>query len=162
GMDLSLRTITSKAGVNLAAVNYHFQSKETLIDAMIERRIGPINNKRFELLDALEREFPEGPLPLERILRAFLAPVLQMKEHDDIRIVFGRVYALPDEVVGKVLARHLRPVLERFDRALARVLPPLAPSERIACVIFTAGAMVHLMAWSRMIGTVTNGLVDIS
>src|SRR5947208_6015283 len=89
GMELSLRTITSKAGVNLAAVNYHFQSKETLIDAMIERRIGPINRNRLEMLDALEREFPDGPLPLEGILRAFLAPLIQLEGCDHIRILFG-------------------------------------------------------------------------
>ena len=35
GLEVSLRTITAEAGVNLAAINYHFQSKDTLIDAVI-------------------------------------------------------------------------------------------------------------------------------
>ena len=39
----SLRDITAEAQVNLAAVNYHFQSKDSLIDAVIARRIEPVN-----------------------------------------------------------------------------------------------------------------------
>src|SRR6202050_3273896 len=67
----SLRDITAEAQVNLAAVNYHFQSKESLIDAVIARRIEPVNRRRFEMLDAA------GTNPtLEQILEAFVAPVL--------------------------------------------------------------------------------------
>ena len=54
----SLRDITAEAQVNLAAVNYHFQSKESLMDALIERRIEPINSKRFQMLDAAGRRPP--------------------------------------------------------------------------------------------------------
>ena len=76
GLDVPLRAITAEAGVNLAAVNYHFQSKDALIDAMVARRIGPINRRRLEMLDEIESANPSGPLPLEAVLEAFLAPVL--------------------------------------------------------------------------------------
>ena len=47
GFDVSLRAITSAAGVNLAAVNYHFQSKDALIDAIADsvehlRKLSPV------------------------------------------------------------------------------------------------------------------------
>src|SRR5689334_24496828 len=70
----SLRDITAEAQVNLAAVNYHFQSKESLIDAIIERRILPINQRRFEMLDAVGH--PPG---VEQIVEAFLAPMLMLE-----------------------------------------------------------------------------------
>ncbi|MCC6391972.1 MAG: helix-turn-helix transcriptional regulator, partial [Bryobacterales bacterium] len=50
----SLRMITAQASVNLAAVNYHFQSKEALLDATIARRAIPINRRRLELLASYE------------------------------------------------------------------------------------------------------------
>src|SRR5215813_4840679 len=69
----SLREITSEADVNLAAVNYHFHSKDSLIDAVIARRIEPVNQIRLEMLEAA------GPDPtLDQILTAFLTPVLNL------------------------------------------------------------------------------------
>src|SRR5215472_3578898 len=74
----SLRAITAQAGVNLAAVNYHFQSKEALLHAVIARRVEPMNQKRLALLDASEAEAGPGPLPLEKVLDAFLRPVFEV------------------------------------------------------------------------------------
>src|SRR5713226_3885874 len=73
GFDVtSLRDITAEAEVNLAAVNYHFQSKDSLIDAVIRRRIVPVNRRRLEMLDAA------GPEPtVEQIVEAFLAPIIE-------------------------------------------------------------------------------------
>src|ERR1700693_5176052 len=65
----SLRDITAEAQVNLAAVNYHFQSKDSLIDAVIGRRLEPVNQRRIQMLDAAGR----SPT-LEQILEAFMAP----------------------------------------------------------------------------------------
>ena len=97
GVDVSLRAITTAAEVNLAAVNYHFQSKDALLGAVVARRIGPINEQRLQMLDALERDFPNGRLPLEGVLRAFLAPVIQLDAGEHVRILFGRLYSMPDE-----------------------------------------------------------------
>ena len=49
---VSLRTIIADAKVNLAAIHYHYRSKEALFDAVILRRLEPINRERLELLDA--------------------------------------------------------------------------------------------------------------
>src|ERR1700724_3073889 len=67
----SLRDITAEAQVNLAAVNYHFQSKDSLIDAIIERRILPINQRRLEMLDAAGH-----PPSVEQVVESFLSPRL--------------------------------------------------------------------------------------
>src|SRR5579863_6043083 len=67
----SLRDITTEADVNLAAVNYHFQSKESLIEATIMRGAGPINQQRLAMLETA------GPkATIEQILEAFVGPVL--------------------------------------------------------------------------------------
>ena len=56
GLDrVSIRNITDKAKVNLAAINYHFGCKEDLIAAVFERRVVPVNNARLAALDVAER-----------------------------------------------------------------------------------------------------------
>jgi AcrR family transcriptional regulator len=157
GLDVSLRAITAKAGVNLAAVNYHFKSKDALIDALIARRIEPVNRARLEMLDALEREFPSEPWPIERVVEAFIAPVLQMDAGEHIRILFGRLYSLPDEFLRRVFSRHLQAIADRFIDAFGRAIPDLPEADRMSCMLFTIGAMVHVMTWSRMIILLSRG-----
>ena len=63
----SLRNIISEAEVNLAAVHYHFGSKEALIKAVLERRIIPLNLERLRLLDLAEADGADATDFLERI-----------------------------------------------------------------------------------------------
>ena len=100
----SLRDITAEAGVNLAAVNYHFHSKDSLIDATIERRIEPVNRKRLELLEAL------GPGPtLEGILAARLR-VMQAGERDLLEKAAAS--GKPAEIVEKMVTGSTRKYYE--------------------------------------------------
>src|SRR5438094_9886838 len=71
----SLPNIIADANVNLAAIHYHFHSKEALVDAVIIRRLEPINRERLRMLDDCERD---GPPKLEAVLEAFLAPVIRL------------------------------------------------------------------------------------
>src|SRR5215469_6172712 len=92
----SLRDITAEAQVNLAAVNYHFQSKDSLIDAVIARRIEPVNRRRLEMLGEA------GPDPtIEQILTAFLAPVFEMHVESVVPLL-GRAMAEPHQFVERV------------------------------------------------------------
>src|SRR5580765_1237727 len=68
----SLRLITTAATVNLAAVNYHFGSKEELFQAVLTRRLDPMNRDRMQLLSSYEaragpraggQEFPAPAWP---------------------------------------------------------------------------------------------------
>src|SRR5919109_2080649 len=71
----SMRQLTTKAEVNLAAVNYHFGSKDALIEAVFRRRLDPMNAARIAALDDLEKE-GRAPAP-EAIIRAFVGPSLR-------------------------------------------------------------------------------------
>src|SRR6266581_577001 len=76
----SMRLLTSTAGVNLAAVNYHFGSKDALIEALFRRRVDPMNAARITELERLENESAGRPLAHEAIIRAFVGPSLHLME----------------------------------------------------------------------------------
>src|SRR5947208_16884641 len=59
----SLRSITAAAAVNLAAVNYHFGSKEELFQAVLTRRLDPMNHARLSFLK--RRQPASDVLPLQ-------------------------------------------------------------------------------------------------
>ena len=64
----SVRAITTWADANLAAVNYHFQSKVVLITAVFERRIRPINRQRLQLLEQACAQSAPWPPALEAVI----------------------------------------------------------------------------------------------
>jgi AcrR family transcriptional regulator len=151
----SLRDITAEAQVNLAAVNYHFQSKDSLIDAVIARRIEPVNRRRLQMLDAL------GPdATLEQILTAFLAPVLELPV-ESVPLM-GRMMSEPDLFMERVYRKHLRPLAVRFHDQLSKVLPDLPAPERLWRLYFTAGVMTHVLTWSSVLPEMSGGMCNIA
>src|SRR5512147_2104431 len=74
----SMRMLTTRAGVNLAAINYHFGSKDALIEAVFHRRLDTMNAERIAQLDRLEQEAAGAPLTAEAIIRAFIGASLRM------------------------------------------------------------------------------------
>jgi AcrR family transcriptional regulator len=161
----SLRDITAEAGVNLAAVNYHFQSKDHLIGAVFERRVGPLNERRLALLDQLEEEAAGGPVPIEGILRAAMEPVLRMistPEGASAANLFGRAHTEPGDVFKHLFAGQFAPFVRRFMSAAHRALPELPEVELLWRIQFAIGAMSHLVAGRSRIKVVTGGLCDTS
>ena len=152
----SLRDITADAGVNLAAVNYHFQSKDSLIDAVIERRIEPVNRKRLELPAAA------GSHPaLPDILKAFLAPVLAADLGPAVSMM-GRMLANPEQFLDRVFRKHLIGVSQRFQEALAQAVPHLAIEERTWRFHFVVGMMAHTLCCASVLPGITNGICTLS
>ena len=107
----SLRSLTAAAGVNLAAVNYHFGSKEELFQAVLTRRLDPMNKERIELIDKLEREAGGKAIACERILFAMLIPALRLARDEErggknfLRLV-GRAYADPAPFIRHFLSEQ--------------------------------------------------------
>src|SRR6478736_2657479 len=130
----SLRAITTAAGVNLAAVNYHFGSKEELFQAVLTRRLDPMNQERVDLLTRLEREAAPVPLPCDRILSAMFVPALKLARDPerggkDFLRLLGRAYADPAPFIRKFLAAQYAVMIARFKAAFARALPDLPKKE---------------------------------
>jgi AcrR family transcriptional regulator len=161
----SLRHIISMAGVNLAAIHYHFGSKEALLAAVFRRRIGPVTAERFARLDALEARYPDGPLPVEEVLRALVEPALRMARDPDkggpaVVRLFGRTIAEPSEMLQKLLAQEFGETFQRFVGALARALPELPPPTRMWRILFVLGSMGQVMCDPSNMKECSGGLCD--
>ncbi len=150
----SLRTITADAKVNLAAVNYHFGSKEALLEAVLRRRIAPVNEERLSRLDALEAKSGGRSLNARHVLRAFIEPpFLKMGEWGEagqkFMQIIGRTYADTSPKIQDMFLRQFGTVIERFTAAFQNALPDLAPEVVNRRLHFVIGGMAHTLAWSN-------------
>lgn len=162
----SLRRIIAFAGVNLAAIHYHFGSKEELISAVFDRRIGPLNSERIAMLDRLEADAGRRrAVRLEDLLNALVGPALRLardpaKGGPVVLRLFGRIMAEPSESLGRVLRNQFEVVFDRFTAALARSCPGLPKAVLLWRLAFAVGSMAHVMCDGAQIRERSAGLCD--
>jgi len=143
----SLRQVTSRADVNIAAVNYHFGSKENLVNEVFRRRMDDMTAQR---LQALRAAVEQHPGELEPILAAFVEPALALAQDRHgggafVRVL-ARAYAEKNDSLRKFLSDHYGHVLRDFAKAIAACLPALSKEELYWRLDFLAGALTYAMA----------------
>jgi AcrR family transcriptional regulator len=147
----SLRQLTSAAAVNLAAVNYHFGSKEELFQAVLTRRLDPMNQERIDLLERIEREAGGKALSCEKILFAMLIPALKLARDERrggknfLRLV-GRAYADPAPFIRHFLSGQYAEMIGRYKEAFLKALPHLSRQELTWRLHFVMGALSYTLA----------------
>ena len=147
----SMRMITGQAGVNLAAVNYHFGSKDALIHEVFRRRLTELNRARIEALDAEEAVAGDAPVKPSKIVEAFFGVSLKMASDTNgggatFMRLLGRTYTEPNEFVRRFLAEEYAEVVGRFMNALYRALPDVPREEILWRFHFMMGAMSYAIA----------------
>lgn len=143
----SLRQVTSRADVNIAAVNYHFGSKENLVNEVFRRRMDVMSAERLSRLADARKEHPGQ---LEPVLAAFVEPALALAQDRQgggafIRVI-ARAYAEKNDGLRKFLSEQYGHVLREFGKAIAACLPELSKEELYWRLDFLAGALTYAMA----------------
>ncbi len=158
----SLRAITAAAKVNLAAVNYHFSTKDALILAMLNRRLRPVNEARLALLDRFEEEAGDEPVAVEKILEALFRPVLDLvsgrsQSGRDFLRLLALALAEPGAYLKPLVEKEFSEKTRRFHRALRRSLPELSDAEAYWRLHFAHGVFLHTVAHSEVLACTSRG-----
>ncbi|MDY7116675.1 TetR/AcrR family transcriptional regulator [Halomonas sp. SSL-5] len=148
--ETSLRTITSKAKVNLAAVNYHFGSKKSLIQAVFARYLDPFTERFHGALDDLERRYRGQAIPLEELLETMARSVLEVPAERNSLKVFMRLLGLAYSQAQGHLRRYIQQdygsVFTRFTELIRQATPELPDAERFWRLHFMLGSVIFTLS----------------
>ncbi len=142
----SLRQLTKLADVNLAAVNYHFGSKENLIAEVFKRRLDELGQARSTALDEVVKRHGDNP-PLDEVLRAFIYPALHLtKTGSPFVKVLARAFVEYRNELRAFLSKRYGELNRRFFELFARHLSGLDEQQIFWRIEFMIGALTYTMA----------------
>jgi AcrR family transcriptional regulator len=159
----SLRSITAAAGVNLAAIHYHFHSKEGLLEAVILRRAAPTNQERLRLLNQCLQTGGGTPPALEDLLEAFLAPTFRVAQEQTGAARFMRMVArvhAEGDLLPSLVKSHFGEMLSSYTRAFLAVLPHLTLEEFVLRAQLAVGAVAQALRSRGKLPRVSPGDAD--
>lgn len=162
--DVTLRDIVAAAGVNLAAVNYHFGSKDELIAELFVTRSIATNRERLNELKSAE-EAGGGHAPIDAVVHALVGPALRGCLGPDRQrstaarfMIRASIEAVPP--IRKIRNREIDH-LRRFVAAMRRSLPGV-PDVDIYWGLHFALAMAHqTIRDSERLDKLSDGLCDL-
>lgn len=145
-----LNEITAASKTNVAAIHYHFGSKEALIQAVLEAVADPINRQRMEMLHAL----PQEAWTLEHVLNALLSPPIRLSLNatGDARLLTRlllQARALPNETTSSTIFARYDETAQHFVQALRSVCPGLSEAQAYWRYAFAIGAMHYIVTESE-------------
>lgn len=133
---VSVRDITQKAKANVAAVNYHFGSREGMMGLLMARRMSPIHEAQLKNLNLSEKKRGSKPVPLEELLDAWLRPLFvhgaaDGSGDDYLPLSVARILALPVDSLPEPLQQSGLELWQRYLRAFGKCLKEV-PADEIA------------------------------
>jgi AcrR family transcriptional regulator len=143
----SLRAITADAKANIAAVNYHFGSKEELVRQVFQRKMAPVNKIRIDKIDeVLRKADDEGRKPeVRELFEAFIGPTfdaaMDPRKASHLVLLIGRATTEPDGAMRDEFKKVAQPAFDALHNAMLRALPGRDPREVILGLFLGLSAM---------------------
>jgi AcrR family transcriptional regulator len=147
----SIREITRQAGVNVAAVHYHFGDKPAVLRAVTDRVVRPMNARRFHLLELAQARAAPDPPSVDAILDAFIRPDIEtlldlQRRGATIAHFLGRVYSDQTDWIRRMTRAQFTDAQARFFPALTGALPHLSHEELGWRMTRVTAVLVHTFA----------------
>ena len=147
--ETSLRMITANADVNLAAVNYHYGSKKTLIQAVFDRFMESFTADLSIEMQRLDKQ--QSELTVLKVLETLIKPITKL---DELRPngagvfmnLLGRAYAETQGHIRRFALEHYSDVLHHFTHLLHTTSPHLQKQEMFWRLHFMLGSFIFTLA----------------
>jgi AcrR family transcriptional regulator len=163
--DVTLRYIVAEAGVNLAAVNYHFGSKDELIAELFVTRSLATNRERLNELKAAE-ENGGGRAPIEQIFRALVGPTLRGCLGPDREGATAARFMIRASIESVPPIRRIRnrevDHLRKFIAAMRRALPGRDDVELYWALNFALAMSHHTIREKERLTKLSEGQCDLN
>jgi hypothetical protein len=112
----------------------------------------PVNAERLGLLSRFEEEAGRKPVPIEKVLEAFMAPTFGVaSRHPQFVKLMGRVQG--EGMMLRLMGEHFQDVVDRFVAAFRRAVPELSAADLNWRIHFAIGAMAHALRSSPVLPT---------
>lgn len=158
---VTLKDVARDVGVHHTLLNYYFNDKQTLFDAVFARRAAVTSERRMRALDAYEAEAGDNPT-VEGALHTFLDTDLDLYiEGGDGWRNYGALSAQvanTPEWGADLMDQHFDPVVLRLIGLLKKALPHASEEDIFWGYHFVSGALMLTLARTGRIDKLSGGL----
>ncbi|MFC3194704.1 TetR/AcrR family transcriptional regulator [Marinicella sediminis] len=159
---VSIRQITTEAGVDPALASYHFGKKQDIFNAVMLRRAEILNRERIQMLDDCIRRAKPNPAPLHEIIDAFTHALLNRsnKGGEGWKSYFAIIAQINNhpELGGVIMTQYFDPLAKKFIAAIQATMPGSQAEDLYWCYHFLSGALTLTFSGTERISNLSGGL----
>ncbi len=142
----AIRDITSKAGRNIASINYFFGDKRELYEELFRLRLREMRESR---LNVIKMVMSSSSPSIEKLFFAYCTDFLKPFADPQKNQTFMRLFLR--EMAEQRLAKNMffnelaKPTLTTMEDALLAICPKLSKKDAFMSILSLTGQLVHLM-----------------